>query len=66
MWYSLFLDKYSFDYDLIDTIDITQTCILKEFELNDAEIQNECRQFVSYFFVKDDFFIMKTLVLLPL
>jgi len=54
--YSLFLDKYSFDYDLIDTIDITQTCILKEFELNDAEIQNECRQFVSYFFVKDDFF----------
>ena len=54
--YSLYLDTYDPELNRTGTLDITDTCVAAVNENNQAEIQNECRQFVGEFFVKDQFF----------
>ena len=54
--YTLYLDTYDTALKKIDSLDITNTCVLPVNENDPAEIQNECRQFVNEFFVKDRFF----------
>lgn len=50
--YSLYLDKYDFDYNLLNTVDISNFCVSPD-RTEDTKI-NEWKQFIAYFFVHDD------------
>ncbi len=50
--YFLYLDKYDFDYNLLNTVDISNFCVSPD-RTEDTKI-NEWKQFIAYFFVHDD------------
>lgn len=52
--YSLCLDTYDFDYNLLSTIDIGDFCVSTNIERTQDSKINEWKQFVAYFFVHND------------
>lgn len=50
--YFLYLDKYDFDYNLLNSVDISNFCVSPD-RTEDTKI-NEWKQFIAYFFVHDD------------
>lgn len=52
--YFLYLDKYDFDYNLLNTIDISNFCVSTDIEWTEFTKINEWKQFIAYFFVHGD------------
>ncbi|MDE7229742.1 MAG: hypothetical protein K2N56_04610 [Oscillospiraceae bacterium] len=52
--YSLYLDKYDFDHNLLNTVDISNFCVSTDTERTEFTKINEWKQFIAYFFVHDD------------
>ncbi|MBD5156124.1 MAG: hypothetical protein HDT13_00555 [Butyrivibrio sp.] len=52
--YSLKLDIYEFNFNLVDTIDISEFCVSTETGRSEDRKINEWKQFISYFFVHND------------
>ncbi|MDE7230697.1 MAG: hypothetical protein K2N56_09475 [Oscillospiraceae bacterium] len=52
--YFLYLDKYDFDYNLLDTVDLRDFCIAPYFVDSEWDKINEWKQLISYFFVHND------------
>lgn len=52
--YFLYLDKYDFDYNLLNTVDISNFCVSTDIERTEFTKINEWKQFIAYFFVHDD------------
>ncbi len=50
----LYLDKYDLDLNLVNTIDISNSCINPNFDAD--SVTNERRQFIPHFFVDDSLF----------
>lgn len=63
--YPLFLDTYDLDFRLIQSIDISKIC-----ETNDkltaqyGDIENERKQWIAHFFVKDEIIFLKNISLI--
>lgn len=54
--YSLWLDTYNFDYNLVRSVDISDFCVSTDRERTDDSKTNEWKQFVSNFFVHNNLF----------
>lgn len=52
--YFLCLDKYDFDYNLLNTVDLRDFCVDSDFENSEGDKINEWKQFISFFFVHND------------
>ena len=52
--YFLYLDKYDFDYNLLNTVDISDFCVSTDRERTEDGKINEWKQFILYFFVHND------------
>ncbi len=50
----LYLDKYNFNFDLLDSIDLRDFCVSTYIDRTEDSKINEWKQFVSYFFVHNN------------
>lgn len=54
--YSLWLDMYDLDYNLVNSIDISDICVSTHIQRTADSKINEWKQYIAYFFVRNNLF----------